>query len=48
VTITVTDIARARKAMTSVAKAAQSLGYRLSLIPVSKLTARKTKKRMNS
>jgi len=68
------DIARARKAMTTAAKAAgvsrtslyqslsedghpafetiakvaQSLGYRLSLVPVSKLTARKTEKRINS
>jgi len=68
------DIARARKAMTGIAKAAgvsrtnlyqslsedghpafetiakvaQSLGYRLSLVPVSKLAVRKGKKRLNS
>jgi len=68
------DIARARKAMTSAAKAAgvsrtnlyqslsedghpafetiakvaQSLGYRLSLVPVSKLAVKKAKKRMDS
>jgi probable addiction module antidote protein len=72
--VALADIARARKAMTSVAKAAgvsrtnlyqslsedghpafetiakvaQSLGYRLSLVPVSKHTANKTKKRMRS
>jgi probable addiction module antidote protein len=71
--IALADIARARKAMTSAAKAAgvsrtnlyqslsedghpafetiakvaQSLGYRLSLVPVSKLAGRKTKKRVN-
>jgi len=68
------DIARARKAMTTVAKAAgvsrtslyqslsedghpafetiakvaQSLGYRLSLVPVSNPVGKKTKKRVNS
>jgi len=72
--VALADIARARKAMTSIAKAAgvsrtnlyqslsenghpafetiakvaQSLGYRLSLVPISKLTTRKTKKRVNS
>jgi len=71
--IALADIARARKAMTSTAKAAgvsrtnlyqslsedghpafetiakvaQSLGYRLSLVPVSKLAVRKTKKRVS-
>jgi probable addiction module antidote protein len=68
------DIARARKAMTTAAKAAgvsrtslyqslsedghpafetiakvaQSLGYRLSLVPVSKLSGKRSKKRINS
>ena len=72
--VALADIARARKAMTSAAKAAgvsrtnlyqslsedghpafetiakvaQSLGYRLLLVPVSKLITRKTEKRMNS
>jgi len=72
--VALADIARARKAMTSIAKAAgvsrtnlyqslsedghpafetiakvaQSLGYRLSLVPVSKLALRKGKKRLNS
>jgi len=72
--VALADIARARKAMTSAAKAAgvsrtnlyqslsedghpafetiakvaQSLGYRLSLVPVSKLTVRKAKKSINS
>jgi len=35
-------------AFETIAKVAQSLGYRLSLIPVSKHVARKTKKRVNS
>jgi len=72
--IALADIARARKAMTSAAKAAgvsrtnlyqslsedgnpafetiakvaQSLGYRLSLVPATKLKTRKVKKRKNS
>jgi len=72
--VALADIARARKTMTSIAKAAgvsrtnlyqslsedghpafetiakvaQSLGYRLSLVPVSKFAVRKKKKRINS
>jgi probable addiction module antidote protein len=72
--VALADIARARKAMRSAAKAAgvsrtnlyqslsqdgnpafetivkvaQSLGYRFSLVPVSKLPAKKAKKRVSS
>jgi len=35
-------------AFETIAKVAQSLGYRLSLVPVSKLETKKTKKRMRS
>jgi len=72
--VALADIARARKAMTNIAKAAgvsrtnlyqslsedghpafetiakvaQSLGYRLSLVPLSKLKTKNAKKRVNS
>jgi probable addiction module antidote protein len=35
-------------AFETIAKVAKSLGYRLSLVPVSKLSGKKTKKRINS
>jgi len=35
-------------AFETIAKVAQSLGYRLSLVPVSKLSGKKTKKHTNS